>query len=311
MKTQRRPHCTALPPNFITSVRLHRRRRTLHGAVTQALVKSVGRLFPGWVCMSEVLQTPGGRNDAVLFNADGTTVCFELFGSSSQVDRDLLLLRDSTAQRKVAILVDREVDPRVAAAYYRKRPHEPYPAILVSDLLLAERAHLLNLKLAGYVLGYRLAQSLLVANELFKSAHTRILTRWASRGIKIYAGPPGIPSAFIDVVTLLAIRRLVALGVPLHACEGAARVVNEDYQFLMHQILIGVPMILIHTAQDDSIMDYSDYQCWLGGSILQKDYDHVSVLLNPVYGDLRAAYRGQLPEPRSMEDMLHVMSLPN
>jgi hypothetical protein len=149
------PKTSELSTEFIEEIKSLRGKRKLHAHVESALLETVKELFPEWVCIAEIGQTPGGRNDAVLFECAGDSICFELFGSRSQVDRDLLLLFQSPAKRKIAILIDREIDPTIADAYYRKRPHAPFPSIWVSDLLLDGRRSTLKSKLEQYVMEER------------------------------------------------------------------------------------------------------------------------------------------------------------
>ena len=146
------PKTSELSAEFVEEIKGLRRERKLHARIASALLETVKELFPDWVCIAEISQTPGGRNDAVLFECAGDSICFELFGSRSQVDRDLLLLFQSPAKRKIAILIDREIDPKIADAYYRKRPHAPFPSIWVSDLLLDDRRSTLQSKLTQYVM---------------------------------------------------------------------------------------------------------------------------------------------------------------
>ena len=130
----------------------------------------------------------------------------------SQVDRDLLLLRDSPAKHKIAILIDRDIDPTITTAYYRKRPSAPYPVIWLSEVLLPDRAAALNVKLAQYVLGSRLGDALQVSRQLRQTAHNRVFAEWLHRGLDIYTGHDGQKPTFIGV--------MYSLPLPLREREG-------------------------------------------------------------------------------------------
>lgn len=297
----------SIAPELIEEVRQLRAKKILHSRVVAALADAIRGLFPDWVYVPEVSQTPGGRNDAILFESGGDSICFELFASRGQVDRDLLLLRDSSAKRKIAILIDREVDPSIAKAYYRKRPHEPYPCIWVSDLLAPGRRGLLQVKLTEYVLQNELARAIAISHQLQQTSQERILESWREKGIEIYTVNSRQAPTFPGVLSLLAVNHMRKLGVTLQACEQTARMVAENFDFLVRQILLGVPMLMIWDGKHCSIMDLSDYEAWLLGAISLSDADQVIVLLNELYSEMRTAYLGELPEPGDMDRMIKLM----
>lgn len=295
-----------LTPEFLASVTELRARRQLHIEVGKALVENLGVVFPEWVPITEIGQTCGGRNDLVLFEAGGESVCFELFASRHQVDRDLLLLRDSPARHKVAILLDREVDASVVEAYYRKRPAAPYPCVWVSDVLLVDRRNILEFKLAQFVLGDQFARSLEVSRQLQQSAPRRILRSWRKKGIDVFTGDRADGSTFVGVMSFLAVSRMHQLGLRVDICEAAARTINEHFDFIVHQVLYGVPLFLVWDGQHCALLDFGDYECWLPGAISSSNADRVVVLLNTVYERMRSAYLGELPEPGDMARILQL-----
>lgn len=298
-----------LPDGFADRIRKLRSSHRLHTEVIKALLHIGTSAFPSWVFIGEVAQTPGGRNDGVLFEADGQSTCFEVFASSSQVDRDLLLLRDTSAQRKIAVLLDREIDPKVSAAYYRKRPASPYPVLWVSDLLVPERMASAQMKIMQYVLGGRIADALKVSHELNLTAKERILKSWARDGIDIIVGlDASNKPTFRQVFTLIAVSRLQKLGLPLHRCKAAARTVSESFEFIMQQIFLGVPMLLVSSEGDEwNVLDLSDYEALLMGGILQGGSEGIVMFLNPLYETLRSVYKGPLPTARKVDWFIEIM----
>ena len=76
----------------------------------------------------------GGRNDLLLFEFSGKKILFELFASRGQVSRDLRILDKTHADVKIAIIIDREVDAKVADAFLRENPESNYPFLFVSEL---------------------------------------------------------------------------------------------------------------------------------------------------------------------------------
>jgi len=83
--------------------------------------------------------------------------------------------------------------------------------------------------------------------------------------------------------------------------------VSDSYEFIIHQVLLGVPMLLTGRGSEWSVLDVGDYEHLLRGGILKGDADCVLLLLNPVYGDQRRMYKGTLPEGGDMGKMLDLM----
>lgn len=292
--------------DLIATISQLRAGRRLHGRVSEELRLAIRTLFPDWVFVPEVSQTPGGRNDAVLFESGGGSVCFELFASRSQVDRDLLLLHGSSADRKIAVLLDREVDPGVADAYYRKRPHKPYPSVWVSDVLDPKQRTFLQVKLMEYVLQERLASVIAISSQLHQTAHIRQLRAWASEGIQIWC-PEEREATFVGVMSFLAVAHMRRLGVDLRLCKSAAQIVNDQFDSLVRQVLFGVPVFLMWNGRESSILDMGDYECWLRGAVISRGADHAMLLVNGLYREMRSAYRGELPEPGDMGAFIRLM----
>jgi len=288
-------------------IRTLRRANKLHARVTSELIEALHLLFPEWVCISEINQTPGGRNDAVLFECGGNSICFEVFATKSQVDRDLLLLYNSPANRKVAILIDREVDSSIADAYYRKQPHQPFPAIWISDVIDKQRRSFLRLKLTQFVLGGRVAEYIVISRQLAQTAQDRIFQSWQDNGIDIYSGAAGNSPSLPGVYALLTVKHLRALGMPLEKCEGAARCVNDNFDYIIRQTLIGVPMYLVRQQKEYSLLDFTDYEAWQVGLVLRGQADYVTVLLNTLYDELKGAYKGELPEAGDMSQIIRLI----
>lgn len=294
-----------LPAALREEIKELRRSKQLHARVTSALVDAVHELFPDWVCIPEIGQTPGGRNDAVLFECAGESVCFEVFATKSQVPRDLLLLHNSTARAKIAVLVDREVDDSVAEAYYRNHPSDPFPAIWISDVLNPKRRSFLQLKLTQLVLGDRMAEYIVISRQLAQTAHNRILRSWKENGIEIYSVEDRDPT-FAGVLALLAVKHFHALELPLEKCEGAARIVSRHFDYIIRQILFGIPMYLVLHQQEYSLWDFTDFRQWELGLVIEHEADYVTVLLNSLYNELKKAYKGDLPEAGDMVEMIRL-----
>lgn len=91
-------------------------------------------LRPDSTAVPEVGGVLGGRNDLIQFFYNKRKIVFEIFASASQAAQDLRLLERCEADVRVAILLDEQVDGRVAKEYLRKKP-DFFPYLWVSDLL--------------------------------------------------------------------------------------------------------------------------------------------------------------------------------
>ncbi|ABN57091.1 MULTISPECIES: hypothetical protein [Methanoculleus] len=105
-----------------------RSRRQLHSIVEERLTYLLRKVIPEEAFVPEIYGVPGGRHDLMAFSFNGRRIVFELFFSPSQVSQDLRLLEQSTAEKKIAILLDYEVDPRLSNEYFRKKP-DSFPFI--------------------------------------------------------------------------------------------------------------------------------------------------------------------------------------
>ena len=75
---------------------------------------------------------------------------FEVFCSRSQVWRHLRILDKTDADIKVAVIVDKEVDSAVLAAFLKENPESDYPFLLISELF-EEPPIMCSLKLSELV----------------------------------------------------------------------------------------------------------------------------------------------------------------
>ncbi len=84
--------------------------------------------------MPEPQGLAGGRNDLMLFEFSGRKVVFEIFASNSQVSRDLRILDKTAADRKIAVVIDRDIDASVHIRFLRENPESNFPFIFIGDL---------------------------------------------------------------------------------------------------------------------------------------------------------------------------------
>lgn len=135
---QIKPSKAALPDRFVTNVRKAGRDKRLHSLVEEKLSGLLKHLYPDSYPVREVGGVLGGRNDLIQFFQNGRRVVFELFATVSQVPQDLRLLEQSNAHVKIAILLDEQINPRLASEYFHKNP-DHFPFVRLSEVLMPGR----------------------------------------------------------------------------------------------------------------------------------------------------------------------------
>jgi hypothetical protein len=128
----------ALADRFVTDIRNAIREKRLHSRVEERLSGLLKHLYPDSYPVPEVGGVLGGRNDLIQFFQNGRRVVFELFATVSQVPQDLRLLERSSADVKIAILLDEQIKPKLASEYFRKKPNH-FPFAWLSEVMMPER----------------------------------------------------------------------------------------------------------------------------------------------------------------------------
>lgn len=122
-----------------------RRDKKLHPAVEDRLTDLFKKVTHGNYTQKEGYGVTSGRTDTTTFSGRGQIIHIEFIASESMVSRDLLNLHQSSADEGVVVLMDEEIDPKVAKAYYSANAKDAFPRIWLSDVLNETRE--------SYVLG--------------------------------------------------------------------------------------------------------------------------------------------------------------
>lgn len=120
------------PPDLLALRRTHK----LHPSLESRLQELLSKVQPDGYALPEGWGISRGRRaDLVVYLHDRHVVHIEIFGGKSTVDRDLVILLQSDADVKIALLMDREADPRVAEAYFRGVAANRFPWFWLSQFL--------------------------------------------------------------------------------------------------------------------------------------------------------------------------------
>ncbi len=123
-----------LSNTYIQWVREQRKAKKLHTLVEQKLISILSEFASEFEPIPEPQGLAGGRNDLLLFRFDGKKVLFEIFGTKSQVSRDLRILDNTKADIKIAVLIDKEVDRGIVDKFLKENPENNYPYIFIGEL---------------------------------------------------------------------------------------------------------------------------------------------------------------------------------
>jgi hypothetical protein len=137
-KPQLKTSKAAIPDQFVADIRDAKKEKRLHSWVEERLSGLLKNLYPDSYPVPEVGGVLGGRNDLIQFFQNGRRVVFELFATVRQVSQDLRLLEQSSAQVKIAILLDEQVNPKLANEYFHKKP-DHFPFIRLSEVVMPGR----------------------------------------------------------------------------------------------------------------------------------------------------------------------------
>lgn len=123
-----------LSENYIQWIKDIRKSKELHGIVEDKLIQILSTLSSEFEPIKEPQGLAGGRNDLILFRFDGKKILFEIFGSKSQVSRDLRILDKTDASKKIAVIIDKKIDPGVIDKFLKENPENNYPYIFIGEL---------------------------------------------------------------------------------------------------------------------------------------------------------------------------------
>src|SRR2546423_13506513 len=125
-----------LPTGYIQWILQQRRMKLLHEAVEERLTKFLNIIAPGFHPIKEIQGLAGGRNDLLAFEFTGKKILFEVIATKSQVSRDLRILDKTKADVKIAVIIDKEADPRVFDQFMKENPEDNYPFIFIGELFV-------------------------------------------------------------------------------------------------------------------------------------------------------------------------------
>jgi hypothetical protein len=237
----------------------------LHGIVEGRLSDLLALVYPDTHATPEVSGVYGGRNDLMQFFFNGRRVVFELFFSPSQVPQDLRLLEQNVADVKIAVLLDYELDPKLADEYFRKKPdHFPYLWLRQVMLKSNERFCLARLKELideNHVI-------IKLRNLLSTPAGSYIESRFKKQIEQVEDSLSTTPPKKLDLrslngqqlAALLAAEKVRRLGIPVEKLIPLRAWLEESIAFAFRLVAVGYQAFLITDLKEH-------YAIWSDGDL--------------------------------------------
>lgn len=112
-----------------------RRDKKLHLVVEDRLIYLFKKVSHGNYTQKEGYGVTSGRTDTTTFSGKGQIIHVELIASESMVSRDLVNLHQTSADGAIVVLMDEDIDPKVAKAYYSANARDAFSRVWLSDVL--------------------------------------------------------------------------------------------------------------------------------------------------------------------------------
>lgn len=245
---------------YIKWMRELRKRKEMHPEVERRLTELLSRIVPDYHPVAEPLGLAGGRNDLMLFEFSGRKALFEIFGTASQVSRDLRILDKTKADRKVAVIIDKDVDGKVFDKFLKENPEDNYPFLFVGELYEDPPIDV-SLKLSQLVMGDEEAkfQRMLRAKIPRESFYEGL----RKEGIDVLL-PEDVKAqdiTFKRVFVTLIIGKCRELGVREEKLKRLGRWLSQDnvLKYTLARVNIGLNMIL-YTDFEGNMAVYADIE---------------------------------------------------
>lgn len=233
--------------DFVSSKKNAKR---LHSVAEQRLQSLLKYLHPDAYPASEVGGVLGGRNDMMQFFFNGRRVVFELFFSPSQVPQDLRLLEQCSADVKIAILLDYEIDPKLSDEYFHKKP-DHFPFLWLKQLFLKDREVECMARLQELidedapVIQLRRILSTPVGKHIGHQLVEQFQKLERQLGINPNTAPKLEELSLADLIVMYIISRINKLGVPANRLRGLKAWLDNSIEHGIHLVVAGFQAFLI------------------------------------------------------------------
>ncbi len=278
-------------PDYPEQLLALRKARQLHTVVENRLIELLGVVTPSMHPLKELQGLAGGRNDLMLFEFSGKKVVLEVFATASQVSRDLLILHKTKADRKIAVIIDETVDPKIFERFIRENPDESFPFVFIGELFEDPPTNA-YLKLRVLIAGDEEAtfQRMLRA----KISKANFLNWCKQHGINVFSGEElrnhdiTYAQVFVAIVLLKCRKQGIAKGKLKSLGQWLSK--QNTLNYIFFRVDAGFNMFL-YTDLNENFAAYSDIELsdWIrAGHYFSQPY--ILLSLNAVIYELEDRY---------------------
>jgi hypothetical protein len=233
----------------------------------------------------------GGRNDLMLFEFSGKSVVVEVFATASQVSRDLLILHKTKADKKIAIILDKEIDAKIFDKFLKENPDNVFPFLFVREIF-EDTPISAYLKLKEIITGDDEAKFRRMLNERLSSEN---FIEWCQHnGIEVLSPDDleGGEVTYSKVFVTIALVKLKKQGISKDKLRKIGIWLSEErtLEYIFMKVDIGFNMFL-YTNLEDHFAAYSDMELtdWIrAGHYFSKP--HILMSLNATIYEIEDQY---------------------
>ncbi len=281
-----------LPEGYIQWVLQQRKSKLLHKAVEERLAQLLNRIAPDLHPIKEVQGLAGGRNDLLAFEFTGKKVLFEIIATKSQVSRDLRILDKTVADIKIAVIIDKEADPKVFDRFSKENPENNYPFIFIGELFVNPLTRSCAFKLYELIRGDEEAKFQRILNQ--KISARDFFKMCKEEGIEILS-PDDLASknvTFRKVLMMLLVGKLADLGINKNHTKKLLKWMSDEklFEFVVMKIQHGFNTFL-YTDMNETMAIYSDIELldWIRASHMFPQA-HILISLNSLFYEILDKY---------------------
>lgn len=265
--------------------------KKLHTAVEDRLIALIGKIAPNYHPIKEPVGLAGGRNDLMLFEFSGQKVLFEIFATRSQVSRDLRILDKTQADKKIAVIIDKEADGTVFEAFLKENPENNYPFLFIGELF-EEPSNICLLKLRELIFGdeeakfQRMVRARLPKEDFFRACR--------QEGIEVLLQEDTDTGniSFAKILITVVLGKCLKYGVSREKVKNLGQWLSggNTIDFILHKISFGMNVILYTDfVENFSVYSDTDLSDWIRASyLLPQPYFIMS--LNAVIAEIDEKY---------------------
>lgn len=290
---------------YVQWIKAIREAKLLHTVVEERLIHVLSNIVPEYHPVKEIQALAGGRNDLMLFEFSGRKVLFEIFASRSQVSRDLRILDKTKADKKIAIIIDKDVDKGILDKFLMENPEDNYPYLFIGELFEQNLIEC-SLKLRELILGDEDAKFLRILRSKIKLHDFFEMCRQEGIEVFVKGDIEAGTITYLRIFVALVMSRMIKLGVKKDALKKLGHWLSQEnvVRFVLMKVSAGLNTFL-YTDFNEIMAIHSDIELidWIRiGNELPEA--HVILSMNSIIYDIEYKYIKDTGQQKVNRDIL-------